>query len=188
MRKLIFGFNITMDGYIDHDAVIADDELHEVASELLRTADLVLFGRVAYELMAGSWPSAEDDKTLSASVREFASLINPVPKIVYSRTIEKVEWNTGIEREVDPGRVLDMKRQPGKNILLGGGASIARTFMKYGLIDEYRFLVQPIMLGHGKRLFENNSLRRDLRLMNTRTLGSGVVELVYQDTGLVARQ
>lgn len=182
MRKLIFSFSITMDGFIDHDAVIADDELHDVASELLRTADIVLFGRVAYNLLADFWPSASGDKTLPASMREFADAINDLPKIVYSRTIQNVGWNTKIEKEVDPGQILEMKMQPGRNILLAGGASIARTFMSYGLIDEYRFLVQPIILGHGKRLFDDGRARQDLRLMNTRVLRSGVVELVYQRT------
>ena len=180
MRKLIFSFNITMDGFIDHDAVIADDELHDIASELLSFGDIILFGRVAYELFAGFWPSAPADKTLSASVRAFANVINDMPKIVYSRTIESVDWNTKIERALDPGRVMDMKTQPGRNILLAGGASVARTFMKYGLIDEYRFLVQPIMLGHGKRLFDDEQARQDLKLTHTRVLGSGVVELVHQ--------
>ena len=180
MRKLIFGFNITMDGFINHDVMIADGELHDVFSELLRTADIILFGRVAYNLLADFWPTAAGDTSLPASMREFAKVINPLPKIVFSRTMEKAGWNTTIEREFDPGRIQALKMQPGKNILLGGGASMARTFMKHGLIDEYRFLVQPIMLGQGKRLFNDGRARQDLKLTSTRVLGSGVVELVYQ--------
>ena len=180
MRKLIFGFNITMDGFINHDAMIADDELHDVASELLRMGDIILFGRVAYNLLADFWPTAAGDTSLPASMREFAKVINPLPKIVFSRTMEKAGWNTTIEREFDPGRIQALKMQPGKNILLGGGASMARTFMKHGLIDEYRFLVHPIMLGQGKRLFDDGRARQDLKLTSTRVLGSGVVELVYR--------
>jgi dihydrofolate reductase len=179
MRKLIFGYNITLDGYIDHDATIADEELHDVFSELLRTADMMLYGRVAYNLLAEFWPTAAGDTSLPASMREFAKVINPLPKIVFSRTMEKAGWNTTIEREFDPGRIRALKMQPGKNILLGGGASMARTFMKHGLIDEYRFLVHPIMLGQGKRLFDDGRARQDLELVSTRVLGSGVVELVY---------
>jgi dihydrofolate reductase len=188
MRNLIFSFNITMDGFIDHEALIADDELHDVASQLLRTADILLFGRVAYNLHADFWPSVSSDKTLPASMREFAEAINDLPKVVYSRTIQNVGWNTKIEKEVDPGQILEMKMQPGKDILLAGGATIARTFMYYGLIDEYRFLVHPIILGHGKRLFDNGRARQDLRLMNTRVLHSGVVELVYQKADSAGNQ
>ena len=188
MRKLIFQFNITMDGFVDHDAVIADDELHDVASELLRTADLVLFGRVMYELFVDFWPSAPADKTLPLSMRKFGELINRVPKIVYSRTLQDVQWNARIEREVDPERVMELKAQPGGNIGLAGGPTLARTFMRHGLIDEYRFLVHPIILGRGKRLTDNDHFRQDLKLTNTRTLGSGVVELIYQKAGLAGRQ
>jgi dihydrofolate reductase len=183
VRKLIFAFNITMDGFIDHDAMIADEELHDVASEVLRTGDIMLFGRVAYNLLAEFWPSASSDETLPASMREFAEVINGLPKIVYSRTLEDAGWNTKIEKEVDPGQILAMKMRPGKNILLAGGASIAQTFMRYGLIDEYRFLVHPIILGHGKRLFDGGQGRQDLRLTDTRVLQSGVVELVYRKAG-----
>jgi len=184
MRKLIFQFNITMDGFVDHDAMIADDELHDVSSELLETADLVLFGRVMYELLVDFWPSAPADKTLPASMRNFGTLINRVPKIVYSKTLQDVQWNARIEREVDPVRVMEMKTQPGGNIGLAGGPTLARTFMKYGLIDEYRFLVHPIILGHGKRLTDNDRSRQDLKLVDTRILGSGVVELIYRKAGL----
>jgi len=129
MRKLIYSTNITLDGFIDHDAVIADDELHDISSDLLSTGDVILFGRVAYELLADYWPSAPTDKALPASMRRFANTINSTPKIVYTRTMKNVQWNTKIEREVDPERIMAMKAQPGRNILLAGGASIARTFM-----------------------------------------------------------
>jgi dihydrofolate reductase len=171
---------MTLDGYIDHTAVIADDELHERASELLLNADIVLYGRIAYQLMADYWPTAPSDPSLSPSVREFANTINRVQKIVYSKTMENVSWNTKIVREVDPDEIRAMKLLPGKDILLGPGASIAQTFMGLGLIDEYRFVMQPIIIGKGKRLFVDNDKRKDLLFIGQNTLHSGVVELIYQ--------
>jgi dihydrofolate reductase len=180
MRKLIFSTNVTLDGFIDHTAVIADDELHEKASELLRSVDVILYGRIAYQLLAEYWPTAPSDESLSPSVKEFAITINQVDKIVYSKTIENVSWNTKIVREVDPKEIRAMKFLPGKDILLGPGARIAQTFMSLDLIDEYRLLIQPIILGKGKPLFTDNDKQKDLLLIGQNTLHSGVVELIYR--------
>jgi dihydrofolate reductase len=179
MRKLIFSINMTLDGYIDHTAVIADNELHERASELLRSADIVLYGRIAYELMAEYWPTAPSDPSITPSMREFANTINSAQKIVYSKTMKTASWNTKIVREVNPDEIRAMKLLPGKDILLGPGASIAQTFMNLGLIDEYRFVIQPIIIGKGKRLFTDNDKRKDLFLIGQNTYHSGVVELIY---------
>jgi dihydrofolate reductase len=180
MRNLIFSTNSTLDGFINHEAVIADDELHAVYAELLETADLVLFGRAAFELLASYWPSAESDESLSAGVRRYAKRINKISKIVYSRTLKTVDWNAKIAREFTPQSVLALKRQAGGNILLSSGVNLAGQFLKHGLIDEFRFLLQPIILGNGMRLFEKDAIRRDLKLSGTRILASGVVELIYR--------
>jgi dihydrofolate reductase len=180
MRKLIFSINMTLDGYIDHNAVIADDELHERASELLRSIDIVLYGRIAYQLMAEYWPTAPSDPSITPSMREFANAINKAQKIVYSKTMKNASWNTKIVREVNPDEIRAMKLLPGADILLGPGASIAQTFMDLGLIDEYRFVMQPIIVGKGKRLFKDNDTRKDLLLIGQNTYHSGVVELIYQ--------
>jgi dihydrofolate reductase len=180
MRKLIFSINMTLDGYIDHNAVIADDELHERASELLRGAEIILYGRIAYQLMADYWPTAPLDPTLSPSVREFANTINRIQKIVYSKTLKNVSWDTKIARKVDPDEIRAMKLLPGKDIVLGPGALIAQTFMDLDLIDEYRFVMQPFILGKGKRLFTDNDKRKDLLFIGQNTYRSGVVELIYQ--------
>jgi dihydrofolate reductase len=118
MRKLIFSINITLDGFIDHTTMIADDELHEKASELLRSADVVLYGRKAYQLMAEAWSGAPLDKTLSPRVREFADTMNAMEKIVYSTTLKNVSWKTKILRSVDPAAVRAMKRLPGKGYFI----------------------------------------------------------------------
>jgi len=135
MRKIIFAINMTLDGCFDHTAVIADDELHEKATELFQSVDLVMYGRATYQLMEASWPSAPADRSLSPSVREFADAINKIKKIVFSKTLTRVSWNTTIFRGVDPNEINAMKRLPGKDILLGGGARIARAFMNLELID-----------------------------------------------------
>jgi dihydrofolate reductase len=180
MRKLIFSINMTLDGYIDHTAMIADDELHERASELIKNADIILFGRITYQLMAESWPTAPSDPSLSPSVKEFAQTINGIQKIVYSKTLENVSWNTRIVREIDPVEINEMKNLPGKSILLGPGPNVARTFMKFDLIDEYRFVMHPVILGKGMPLFTDDDERKDLLLVDQFTLQSGVVELIYQ--------
>jgi dihydrofolate reductase len=180
MRKLVYSVNMTLDGYIDHTAMIADDELHERASELIKTGDIMLFGRITYELMAEFWPTAPNDPSLSTSVKEFARTINGIQKIVYSKSLENVSWNTKILREIDPVEIKKMKNSQGKSILLGPGPNVARTFMKFDLIDEYRFVMHPIILGKGMRLFADNEIRKDMVLVDQFTLRSGVVELVYQ--------
>jgi dihydrofolate reductase len=180
MRKLIFAINMTLDGCFDHMAVIADDELHEKAAGLFRGADVVLYGRVTYQLMAEYWPAAAADASLSPSVRAFADAINDIDKIVFSKTLPSASWRTKILRGVDPEEIRALKSRPGKDILLGGGGMIAREFMKLDLIDEYRLIVHPIILGKGKRLFEGIDPRRDLDLIGQNVRRSGAVELVYR--------
>jgi dihydrofolate reductase len=180
VRKLIFSTNITIDGFIDHTAVVADDELHERAAELIRNADLVLYGRIAYQLMADYWPIATQDPSLSKSVRVFAETINRAEKVVFSKTLTQAAWKTRILREVDPEQIREMKRQPGKDLLLGPGAKIAQAFMRLDLIDEYQFLIQPVILGRGIRLFPDAEKRVPLTLVRRHALRSGVMELTYR--------
>ena len=180
MRKLIFAINMTLDGFFDHTAVIADDELHEKAAELFRSADVVMFGRETYQLMAEYWPSAVSDPALSPSERDFAEAINRIDKIVFSKTLTSVSWNTQIRCVVDPVEINSMKNLPGRDILLGGGAKLAQAFMKLDLIDEYRLIIHPIILGNGKRLFNDIATRKDMRLGGQNVRGSGAVELIYQ--------
>jgi len=179
MRKLISSINITLDGFCDHTAVIADDELHQQANELLKSADTMLFGRVTYQLMEAGWPPLVKKPTGNKPMDEFARLIDNIHKIVFSQTLKKVIWkNTkllagGIKEEVEK-----LKQQPGRNIIVGSPTLII-TLTQLGLIDEYRFCVQPIILGKGLPLFKNISQRIDLPLLSTKTFGSGVVTLCY---------
>jgi dihydrofolate reductase len=187
MRKIIFAINMTLDGFFDHTAVIADDELHEKAAQLFRSADVVMFGRETYQLMAEYWPTAGSDPSLSPGVREFAEAINRIDKIVFSKTLQSAGWNTRIQRTLDPGEIKAMKGAPGRDILLGGGANLAQAFMNLDLIDEYRLIIHPILLGSGKRLFNNIATRKDLRLIGQDVRGSGAVELIYQPVSLAGK-
>jgi dihydrofolate reductase len=180
MRKLISSINITLDGFCDHTAVIVDDELHQNANELLRGVDTVLFGRVTYQLMESGWPPIVKKPTGIKSIDDFAILIDNIAKIVFSNTLKNVEWkNTKLAKEDIKEEVVKLKQQPGKNILVGSPGIII-TLMQLGLIDEYQFCVQPIILGSGLPLFKNIKDRIDLILLKTRTLGSGAIILYYK--------
>lgn len=198
MRKLIFAINITIDGYADHTSGIADDELHDFYANLLGTVDIVLFGRKTYQLIESYWSKAPSDPQATKSMIEFANKINSLPKIVFSRTLDKISlsseaatmegWkNTKLIKENMLEEVLKLNEQSGNNISVGG-ISIASTFMKRDLIDECWFLVQPIVLGGGRRLFSQrdgmpeklNHYNRQLELVDTDKFKSGVVVLHYK--------
>lgn len=180
MRKLVMSMNVSLDGYADHTIAIADDELHEFATNLLKNVDIILFGRVTYQLMESYWPIAPSDPKATNSIIQFAHKINKMPKIVFSRTLEKVEWNnTSIVRENIVEEVIKMKRESGKNLSIGG-ISVSQELMRAGLIDEYWILVQPIIWGKGKRLFDCLTEKIMLKLVETMIFKSGVVVLHYQ--------
>jgi dihydrofolate reductase len=138
-----------------------------------------LDGRITYQLMAGFWPTADTDPASTEPVVEFARIWRDMPKIVYSRTLQQAGWNTTIVREVVPEEVMALKTQPGGDMALGG-ANLAATFMRHGLIDEYRLYVHPVLIGRGRPLFQPSDVAIKLRLIETRTFGNGVVLLRYQ--------
>ncbi len=184
MRKLTLAINLSLDGFADHTvAVAADDELHEFFSGLLDDTDVALFGRVTYQLMESYWPHAHQDPNATKSELDFADRINAVPKIVFSRTLQKAAWNnTRLAKDNMVDEVIQLKQQPGKNISLGG-ISISQEFMRRGLIDEYWLAIQPIVVGKGKRLFDNLNERINLTLVDTKVFKSGVVVLHYSNEG-----
>jgi len=180
MRKLIMEMNISLDGCADHEVALADDELHDFAARQLDGVDLLLFGRVTYELMEGYWPHARDDPQATRSMKAFADRYNALPKVVFSRTLGKVEGQkTRLIMDHVFEEVVKLRQLPGKNMALGG-ISTCREFMRRGLIDEYLLLVQPVIWGKGPRLFEGLEDRIRLNLIETRTFGSGVVVLRYR--------
>ncbi|HMS34801.1 MAG TPA: dihydrofolate reductase family protein [Ignavibacteria bacterium] len=179
MRKLIAAINMTLDGFCDHTAGIADDELHRHYNELLNNAGALLYGRITYQLMESYWPEIVKNPTGNKPEDEFAVLIDNIPKIVYSRTLKKVEWkNSELKNEIIKDEITALKQQDGKNIFAGSpGLIVALT--QLGLIDEYQLCVQPIILGNGLTLFKNIKDRINLKLINTKIFGSGAIVLYY---------
>src|SRR5262245_25186860 len=179
MRKLIAAINMTLDGFCDHTSGIADDELHQHYSELLRSAGTLLYGRITYQLMESYWPSVVKKPTGNKPIDEFAVLIEDIPKIVFSRTLKNVGWKNaklatgGIKEEV-----LELKGQSGKDILVGSRSLIIAS-MNHGLIDEFQLTVHPIIVGSGLPLFDKIKNRTILKLMRTKNFRSGVVTLYY---------
>src|SRR6187549_175942 len=180
MRKLIAAINMTLDGFCDHTAGIADDELHQHYNEILSNADILLYGRITYQLMESYWTTVVKNPTGNKPEDEFAVLIDNISKIVFSRTLQHVDWkNTTLKKEVIKEEILDLKHQAGKNILVGSPSLIV-AFMQLDLIDEYQLAVHPVILGSGLPLFKNIRDRVDLKLLKTKTLGCGAVILYYK--------
>lgn len=182
MRKIILMMSVSLDGYFegpDHDLgwQKIDEELHGHFNDWLRAAGGFLDGRVTYELMAGYWPTADQDPGRSPRVAEFAGIWRDMPKTVYSRTLQRAEWNTTIVREVDAGEVRALKEQPGADLVLGG-ADLADEFLRQGLLDGMRLYVHPVLVGRGTRLFRDG-VAGSFELGETRTFSNGVVMLHY---------
>lgn len=172
--------NMTLDGFCDHTATIADEEIHQRYNELLRNAGIIIFGRITYQLMESSWPAIVKVPTGNKPMDEFAVLIDNISKIVYSRTLNHVKWeNTELKKEVVKEEILELKQQAGKNILVGS-PSLITTLMHLEVIDEYQLCVQPIILGGGLPLFKNVNGRIDLKLVKTKTFGCGAVIHYYE--------
>jgi dihydrofolate reductase len=185
MRKIILSIPITLDGYIEGphrelDWVIADDELHDFYSDLLEQTDLILYGRVTYELMVSYWPNATADPTLSKGMLRYANTVNPMKKMVYSTTLKNAGWNTQVNDVFIPEEIMKMKEQPGRDIALGGGAALAQAFIQNGLVDEYQLLVQPVVIGDGKPLFKGIQDVLKLNYLWSRPFHSGSVALCYR--------
>jgi dihydrofolate reductase len=176
--------SVSLDGFIEGpnrelDWHMVDDELHSHFNEQLSAMGAFLSGRVTYELMAGFWPTADADPSSTGPMVEFARIWRDTPKIVFSRTLERADWNTTVVRDVVPEEIMELKAQPGGDLVVGG-ADLAAAFMRHGLIDEYRLYVHPVVIGRGKPLFQPSEVKTELRLAETRTFGNGVVLLRYR--------
>jgi dihydrofolate reductase len=182
MRKVVFAINITADGYCGHTDGIADDQLHEYFTELLRNAGVILFGRTTYQLMVPYWPDIARNQSESKAENEFARVFDSLDMVVFSTTLNHVDGNkTRIVRANVVEEVLALKQQAGKDIAVGS-LSIASQLSDRGLIDEYRFVVHPVVAGKGPRLFETVKAKERLLLdfMGSETFQSGVVALHYR--------
>ena len=183
MRKLIAAINMTLDGFCNHEAGIADDEIHQHYNELLQNADTILWGRITYQLMESYWPSVVKNPTGNKPEDEFAVLIDNISKIVFSRTLQHVDWkNSTLKKEIIKEEILELKQsgnEGSKNILVGSPSLIV-ALTQLGLIDEYQLGVQPTILGSGLPLFKNIRDRVNLKLLKTKTFGCGAVFLYYE--------
>jgi dihydrofolate reductase len=190
MRKVIFSINITLDGFFEGphrelDWAIADDDLHNYYARLLKNASIILFGRVTYELMASYWPTVSNDPSIPEGVINFANALNPLPKMVFSNTLQHVGWNTTVLKAVVPDEIKKMKTEPGGDIILGGGAVIGQSFFHYGLVDEIQLMVHPVVIGAGRGLFQGIDNGMKLKYLRSQILQSGAVALCYQPDGKV---
>ncbi|MDO3700505.1 dihydrofolate reductase family protein [Micromonospora sp. C28SCA-DRY-2] len=184
MRKIIVHMSVSLDGFFegpggDISWHMVDEELHRHFNAELRTMGGFLDGRRTYELMAAFWPTADQDPASSEPMKEFAGIWRDMPKVVYSRTLERADWGTTIVREVVPDEVRKLQAEPGGDLVLGGADLIA-TFLEHDLVDGWRIYVHPVILGRGRQIFPTSGERRPLRLVGTRTFGNGVVLLCHE--------
>ena len=179
MRKVIFAINITIDGYCGHETGIADDELHEYFTGLLRESGVEIFGRNTYHLMYPYWHDVAVNQSETEVINEFARTFDSIPKLVFSTTLKSVEWNnTTLLHSNLREEIMKLKGQPGKNISIGA-LSIASQVAQWDLIDEYHFVIHPVIAGEGPRLFESVK-NLPLKLVGSETLRSGAVALHYK--------
>ena len=182
MRRVVFAINTTADGYCSHTDGIADEELHKYFTRLLRNASLILFGRTTYEIMVPYWPDVARNQSESEATNEFARVFDALDMVVFSTTLKLVEGNnTRLVRANVAEELLALKQQPGKDIAVGS-LSIASQLSARGLIDEYYFVVHPVIAGKGPRLFETVKPQERLLLdfIGSDTFQSGVVALHYR--------
>jgi dihydrofolate reductase len=184
MRNLIYSMMVSLDGFIEDsrhslDWVIIERELHQYINDQQAGIGAFLYGRRLYENMTAYWPTADQDPNATDYTLEWAQIWKAMPKIVFSKTLEKVEWNSRLVKENAVEEVRKLMAQPGKNLSVGG-ATLAATLMKHGLIDEIQVFVMPVILGSGTPFFPALDDKINLKLIENRTFGSGAVFLRYQ--------
>ncbi len=195
VRRIIMFNRVTADGYFaapdgNLNWVVPDDALDSAGVEAIPSVDTILFGRRTYEMFERFWPHALDDSSTAAdphaagrrspAMRAMAIWINGATKLVFSRTLKDVTWtNSRLIHELDPREIEAMKRQPGKNMIVFGSGSLVSQLTQHGLIDEYQFVVSPILLGSGRPLFSGGSKSSALDLIEVNKYQSGNVMLRY---------
>ncbi len=184
MRKLIYSMLVSLDGFIEgpnHNLNwhVIDEEFHQYVNDQQAEVGAWLYGRGMYEAMSAYWPTADADTSQPGYVLEFARIWRDMPKIVFSKTLERVEWNSRLVREDAAGEVRKLKAQPGKDLTVGG-AHLAASLIKLDLIDEYQLFVQPVILGSGTPFFPPLENKINLKLLETYQFGTGVILLRYQ--------
>lgn len=183
MRPLRYIINITLDGCCDHRAGYADEELHLYHGDNLERADGLLCGRATYELMETAWREPAETGVrpdwMAPWMEPFARTIHATRKYVVSSTLDRVDWNAELVRGDLGEAVRRLKREPGRGLQLGG-VTLPLALAKLGLIDEYEFVVQPRIAGHGPTLLAGLPERLDLRLVGRREFSSGAVAMRFE--------
>jgi len=180
MRKVIAAINMTLDGYCDHTSGIADDELHRHYSDLLTHAGVMIYGRTTYQLMESYWPEVVKKPTGNKPTDDFAVNLENLPKIVFSRTLSHVGWkNVRLATRGVKEEITALRQEPGADIFIGS-PSLILAAMKLGLIDEFQLCVHPVVGGSHLPLFKDIHDRTVLKLIKTKTFGSGAIVLYYE--------
>ena len=179
MRRIVWSEYVSLDGVVDEPGEWSipyfSDDLSQYKYDELFASDALLLGRITYEGFAAAWPTMEEIEG------DFAVRMNTIPKYVAATTLDTADWdNSTVIRENVPEEVAKLKKESGKDILIGGSGALAKTLIEHDLIDEIRMLVHPIAVGTGKRLFEGASDSIALKLVDTQTFDSGVVALTYR--------
>jgi dihydrofolate reductase len=188
MRPLRYSINVTLDGCVDHRVGIPDEESHRYWAASLQRADALLFGRVTYGMMeeawrqpaTGTWPDWMDDSDIA-----FAQTIDSARKYVVSSTLDQVDWNAELVQGDLGQAVQQLKQEPGKGVFVGG-VTLPLALADLGLIDEYEFVVQPVVAGHGPTLLAGLRERLELKLVDRQEFQSGAVALRYQPSRVTA--
>jgi dihydrofolate reductase len=179
MRPLRYSINVTLDGCCDHRAISPDEDLFRHAVENLNRADALLLGRVTYEMMEEAWRPRAGTGARPDWMEPFARTIDAAKKYVVSSTLDRVDWNAELVRGDLGKAVQQLKGEPGRGLLVGG-LKLPLALAELGLIDEYDFVVQPRLAGHGPTLFAGLSSPVDLRLVSRLEFGSGAVAMRYE--------
>lgn len=185
MRKLVLFAHMSLDGFAgDVDGGLGfltyNEELQQYAGELVKTVGSPVYGKNTYHLMEGYWPTVLNDPNASGHTLEHAQWVQEIPKIVFSTTLTSADWNnTTLIKDNIVEEVNKLKQQPGKDLVIFGSPGLSKSLMNLGLIDEYKLTLHPVILGEGISLFDSNVQRSNLKLLDAKLLGSGVVILHY---------
>ena len=190
MRELVLFAHISLDGFAGDvhgglDFLSYNEELQQYAEELVKTVGAPVYGRNTYHLMKGYWPTVLDNPNASELSLEHARWVQQIPKIVFSTTLPGADWNnTTLIKNNVVEEVNKLKQQPGKDLVIFGSPGLAKSLMNLGLIDAYKLTLHPVILGKGISLFDSNTQMSNLKLLESKTLGSGVVTLHYAKEGV----
>lgn len=185
MRKLIVTMWVSLDGFVagpndEMNWLLVDEEMGKYEDAMVSSADTLVLGRKTYESFAGAWPYVPDNPSSPEEEKAYARKVNAMQKLVFSRSLDKAEWNNSrLSKEIDPAEINRLKQAPGKDLLIYGSLSLIQALTNLGLIDEYQLLVHPVVIGSGKPLFKEITKPVKLKLARTQTFKSGVVGLYY---------